>query len=87
MRLGVSERRALKAAILFREQDQVLFEKLAPLVGEEERYILATRDSRETMEKLLGAEIQRMADEDEDGADGLAGARAPDKVEARGARV
>jgi glutathione-regulated potassium-efflux system ancillary protein KefC/glutathione-regulated potassium-efflux system protein KefB len=65
VRLGVSERRALKAAVLFRDQDKVLFEQLAPLAGEEERYILATRDSRETMERLLQAEMARLAAEDE----------------------
>jgi glutathione-regulated potassium-efflux system ancillary protein KefC/glutathione-regulated potassium-efflux system protein KefB len=64
VQLGVPERRALKAAILFREQDEKLFVKLAPLAGEEERYILATRDSRQTMERLLQAEMARLADED-----------------------
>jgi glutathione-regulated potassium-efflux system ancillary protein KefC/glutathione-regulated potassium-efflux system protein KefB len=66
--LGVPERRALKSAVLFREHDRKLFEKLAPLAGEEERYILATRDSRETTERLLRAEISRIAEE-EDGDD------------------
>jgi glutathione-regulated potassium-efflux system ancillary protein KefC/glutathione-regulated potassium-efflux system protein KefB len=65
VRLGVPDRRALKAAILFREQDKALFEQLAPLVGEEERYILAARDSRDTMERLLRAELARWAEEDE----------------------
>jgi glutathione-regulated potassium-efflux system ancillary protein KefC/glutathione-regulated potassium-efflux system protein KefB len=66
--LGVPERRALKAAVLFRDHDRELFEKLAPIAGEEERYILATRDSRETTERLLKAEIARLAEEDgEDG--------------------
>jgi glutathione-regulated potassium-efflux system ancillary protein KefC/glutathione-regulated potassium-efflux system protein KefB len=71
VRLGVPERRALKAAILFREHDAALFEKLAPLAGEEERYILATRDSRETTERLLQAEISRIAEEDDDYDDDL----------------
>jgi len=70
VRLGVPERRALKAAVLFREHDLKLFKRMAPLAGEEERYIMASRDSRETMEKLLRAEIQRLADEDDDDADG-----------------
>jgi kynureninase len=51
--------------VLFREHDLKLLKKLAPLAGEEERYILATRDSRETMEKLLAAEMTRLADEDD----------------------
>ncbi|MDB5446654.1 MAG: potassium transporter, partial [Phenylobacterium sp.] len=65
--LGVPERRALKAAVIFRDHDRELFEKLAPLAGEEERYIMATRDSRETTEKLLRAEMARIAEEDGDG--------------------
>jgi glutathione-regulated potassium-efflux system ancillary protein KefC/glutathione-regulated potassium-efflux system protein KefB len=64
VRLGVPERRALKSAVLFREQDQKLFVELAPLAGEEERYILATRDSRQTMERLMQAEMARLAAED-----------------------
>jgi glutathione-regulated potassium-efflux system ancillary protein KefC/glutathione-regulated potassium-efflux system protein KefB len=83
-KLGVPERRALKSAILFRDHDQELFERLAPLAGEEERYILATRDSRETMERLLRAEIQQLAEED---ADGEAAAAARRAVEADKARV
>jgi glutathione-regulated potassium-efflux system ancillary protein KefC/glutathione-regulated potassium-efflux system protein KefB len=82
VRVGVPERRALKAAILFRDHDAALFEKLAPLAGEEERYILATRDSRETMERLLRAELERTDDEGDDG-DGAA--RGP--VEADRAQV
>ncbi len=81
VRLGVPERRALKSAILFREHDRESFEKLAPLVGEEERYILASRDSRETMERLLRADILRMAEEEEEED----AARRP--VEADGGRV
>jgi glutathione-regulated potassium-efflux system ancillary protein KefC/glutathione-regulated potassium-efflux system protein KefB len=74
--LGVPERRALKAAVLFRDHDRRLFEKLAPLAGEEERYILASRDSRETTERLLRAEISRIAEEDDADGDGAAPRRA-----------
>jgi glutathione-regulated potassium-efflux system ancillary protein KefC/glutathione-regulated potassium-efflux system protein KefB len=77
LELGVPERRARKAAALFREHDRALFERLAPLAGEEERYILATRDSRETMEKLLRAEMARMAAEDSDGEPPAPAARRP----------
>jgi glutathione-regulated potassium-efflux system ancillary protein KefC/glutathione-regulated potassium-efflux system protein KefB len=77
VQLGVPERRALKAAILFRDHDQELFERLAPLAGEEERYILASRDSRETTERLLRAEIERLAEEDEDDDAAGAGRRRP----------
>ena len=64
--LGVPERRALKSAVVFRDHDRRLFDKLAPLAGEEERYVLASRDSRETMERLLSAEMARLAEEDEE---------------------
>jgi glutathione-regulated potassium-efflux system ancillary protein KefC/glutathione-regulated potassium-efflux system protein KefB len=65
VKLGVPERRALKAAVVFRDHDKQLFEKLAPLAGEEERYVMASRDSRETTEKLLQAEMARLTEEDE----------------------
>jgi glutathione-regulated potassium-efflux system ancillary protein KefC/glutathione-regulated potassium-efflux system protein KefB len=64
VKLGVSERRALKAAVVFRDHDKALFEKLAPLAGEEERYIMASRDSRETTERLLQAEMTRLSEEE-----------------------
>jgi len=64
--LGVPERRALKSAVVFRDHDRRLFDKLAPLAGEEERYVLASRDSRETMERLLSAEMARLAEEDDE---------------------
>ena len=56
--LGVTAERAAKAANLFRKHDRKAFEALAPLAGDEERYVLATRDSRQTMEKLLSADMQ-----------------------------
>jgi glutathione-regulated potassium-efflux system ancillary protein KefC/glutathione-regulated potassium-efflux system protein KefB len=65
VKLGVPERRALKAAVVFRDHDKALFERLAPLAGEEDRYIMASRDSRETTEKLLQAEMARLTDEEE----------------------
>lgn len=71
VKLGISERRALKAAVLFREHDAELFQRLRPASGEDEHYIQATRASRETFEQLLGAEMERMAREeayDEDAA-------------------
>jgi glutathione-regulated potassium-efflux system ancillary protein KefC/glutathione-regulated potassium-efflux system protein KefB len=79
VKLGVPERRALKAAVVFRDHDRALFERLAPLAGEEDRYIMASRDSRETTEKLLQAEMARLSEEDE--RDGQAPAP-PSRVEA-----
>jgi glutathione-regulated potassium-efflux system ancillary protein KefC/glutathione-regulated potassium-efflux system protein KefB len=64
VQLGVSERRALKATILFREHDEVLFRQLAADFGEEERYVSASRASRETFERLMRAEMAQLAEED-----------------------
>jgi monovalent cation:proton antiporter-2 (CPA2) family protein len=65
-KLGVSERRALKAAVIFREHDNRLFEKLRPAYGVAEQYVSAVRASRETMERLLRTEMDRMAEDDDD---------------------
>lgn len=69
LRLGLSERRAAKAASLFRDHDKALLKRLAPVYGEEERYIMAVRDSRDTMEKLLAAEMRRLRKEEAEEAD------------------
>jgi glutathione-regulated potassium-efflux system ancillary protein KefC/glutathione-regulated potassium-efflux system protein KefB len=65
LKLGVSERRAARAATVFREQDNMIWKKLAPIAGEEEQYILATRDSREMTERVLRAEMERIAAEED----------------------
>jgi glutathione-regulated potassium-efflux system ancillary protein KefC/glutathione-regulated potassium-efflux system protein KefB len=72
LKLGLTERRAARAATLFREQDDKFFKQLAPIAGEEERYVMAARDARETTERLLRAEMQKIADE-EDGEDEISG--------------
>jgi monovalent cation:proton antiporter-2 (CPA2) family protein len=64
VKLGLHERRALRATTLFRDHDVALMRRLAPIVGEEENYALATRDSRQTMERLLRAEMQRLDEEE-----------------------
>jgi glutathione-regulated potassium-efflux system ancillary protein KefC/glutathione-regulated potassium-efflux system protein KefB len=82
LKLGLSERRALRAATLFREQDDKFFRELAPVAGQEESYILAERDARNTTERLLRAEMQRIAEEEDlEDAPQLAPARRlePDK--------
>lgn len=65
LQLGLSERRANRAASLFREQDNLLWKQLAPIAGEEDRYAMATRDSRETTERVLRAEMERIAAEED----------------------
>ncbi|MDP3175729.1 MAG: NAD-binding protein, partial [Phenylobacterium sp.] len=63
-RLGLSDYRATRAATLFRQHDRALFDQLAPIYGEEERFILAARASRETMDQLLRAEMSQMAEDE-----------------------
>ncbi|HEX4709565.1 monovalent cation:proton antiporter-2 (CPA2) family protein [Phenylobacterium sp.] len=86
LKLGLSERRASRAAALFREQDDKFFRELAPVAGEEENYIMAARDASETTERLLRAEMQRIAEEEDlEDAPQLAPARRlePDKERVR----
>ena len=68
VQLGMSERKALKAAVLFRDHDGALFDRLRPSSGGiDDRYIEATRASRDTFERLLSAEMARIgAEEDEE---------------------
>ncbi|WP_309606140.1 monovalent cation:proton antiporter-2 (CPA2) family protein [Phenylobacterium sp.] len=65
LKLGLTERRAARAAGLFREQDQAIFTQLAPIAGEEDRYVMAVRDSRDTTERVLRAEMARIAGEED----------------------
>jgi monovalent cation:proton antiporter-2 (CPA2) family protein len=65
LKLGVTERRASRAASLFREQDAEIFKQLAPIAGAEDQYTMAVRDARETTERVLRAEMQRIAQEED----------------------
>lgn len=68
--LGFTERRALRAAVVFREHDAELFRRLQPTYGkEEERYIEASRASRETFERLIQTEMARLDAEEAEDAD------------------
>ena len=90
LKLGLSERRAGRAATLFREQDDKFFRQLAPVAGEEENYIMAARDSRETTERLLRAEMKRIAEEEDlEDAPQFAAPRSdePERLEAETERV
>jgi voltage-gated potassium channel Kch len=86
VRLGVGERRALKAAVVFREHDAALFRELQASFGEGEQFISASRASRETFERLIRREMAELAEEEE--ADGAgAAAEGPRRVEARAGDV
>jgi glutathione-regulated potassium-efflux system ancillary protein KefC/glutathione-regulated potassium-efflux system protein KefB len=87
LKLGLSERRASRAAGLFREQDAELWKQLAPLAGEEDRYVMASRDSRETTEKVLRAEMARIAAEEAEEETRAARKGQPERVERPKERV
>ena len=63
MALGFRTERATRAANLFRAHDQKVFNKLAPVAGEEERFILAARDAQNTMDRLLAADMESLGEE------------------------
>jgi voltage-gated potassium channel Kch len=64
-RLGMRAHQAHRAAAIFRRHDKRLFEKLRPLWGDAEGFVLASRQSAMTLEKLLAAE--RLGPQDGDG--------------------
>jgi glutathione-regulated potassium-efflux system ancillary protein KefC/glutathione-regulated potassium-efflux system protein KefB len=87
VRLGLSERRALKAAILFREHDRALFDRLRPAYGEDDRYVKATLASRDTFESLVREEMERLDEEDGEAAAGQDDAAQASRVETGGQQV
>jgi glutathione-regulated potassium-efflux system ancillary protein KefC/glutathione-regulated potassium-efflux system protein KefB len=66
VKLGLHPHQAHRAAAIFRRQDKRFFNKLRPLFGDEEGFVLASRQSAQTLEKLLLAERQGNAPEDID---------------------
>lgn len=60
-RLGMTKTRAQRAADAFRLYDQSLFEKLRPIWDDAEGYVLATRQSSATLERLLAADFEANA--------------------------
>jgi len=67
-KLGFRAHRAHRAASFFRRHDRRTFEDLRPVWGQEEAYILASRDAAQTMDRLLAADLQRMRPGDAGGA-------------------
>ncbi len=53
---------------IFRRHDRRSFEELRPVWGQEEAYILASRDAAQTMDKLLSADLARLRPGDGVGA-------------------
>ena len=67
-KLGFRAHRAHRAAAFFRRHDRRMFEELRPMWGQEEAYILASRDAAKTMDRLLDADLHRMRPGDAAGA-------------------
>jgi len=68
-RLGYSAAKAKKAVDLFRSYDRKTFEQLRPLWrGDQETYVLASREAARTTERLLQEDLKRMRPDG--GADG-----------------
>ncbi|HYE44205.1 MAG TPA: monovalent cation:proton antiporter-2 (CPA2) family protein [Caulobacter sp.] len=78
--LGFRAHRAQRAADYFRRHDLRAFEELRPMWGQEEAYILASRDAAQTTERLLAADLARMKPGGEDSWD--VSGRAEDEMEA-----
>jgi glutathione-regulated potassium-efflux system ancillary protein KefC/glutathione-regulated potassium-efflux system protein KefB len=81
-RLGFRAHTAHRAASIFRRHDLRSFERLAPLWGQEDRYILASRDAAETMDRLLAADLEQRRGEPWDETADEADRRARDTAEA-----
>ena len=67
-KLGYRAHRAHRAAGIFRRHDRKSFEDLRPVWGQEEAYILASRDAAQTMDRLLTADLARLRPGDGAGA-------------------
>jgi monovalent cation:proton antiporter-2 (CPA2) family protein len=68
-KLGFRAHRAWRAGAFFRRHDRRQFEELRPVWGQEEAYLLASRDAAETMNRLLAADLARMKPDAEGGWD------------------
>jgi len=67
-KLGYRAHRAHRAASFFRRHDRKSFEELRPIWGQEEAYILASRDAAKTMDRLLATDLARLRPGDAGGA-------------------
>ena len=63
--LGFKDFQAARAARLFRRHDENVFQELAGVWSDEERFIVASKETSERMNELLAADIQSMLKEPE----------------------
>ena len=57
-RLGMRAHQAHRAAQIFRRHDRSLMQELAPLWNDEERFVVASRESSRAMEQVLAQDLQ-----------------------------
>ena len=62
--LGFGPQKAKKAADLFRQHDHRTFEELRPTWGQEEAYVLASRDAARTTERVIQADLASMREDE-----------------------
>ena len=67
-RLGMRAHQAHRAVALFRRHDRRTYEELAPLWSDDERYVVAARESSAVMERLLAEDLQALKGRIDDGA-------------------
>jgi hypothetical protein len=67
-RLGMRSHQAHRAVQIFRRHDLRTYRELAPLWSDEERYVVAARESSVVMERLLAEDLEEMRGRVDDGA-------------------
>lgn len=63
--LGFKDAQAARATRLFRRHDENMFQALAQVWGDDERFMIATKETSERMNELLAADLQSMLQEPE----------------------
>ncbi len=66
--LGMHKPQATRAARLFRHHDEKMFKALAEVWSDEERFVIASKETSDRMNELLAADIQSMLNEPDAGA-------------------
>ncbi len=63
--LGLKDVQAARATRLFRRHDENMFQALAQVWGDDERFMIASKETSERMNELLAADLQNMLQEPE----------------------
>ncbi|MGB3287992.1 MAG: monovalent cation:proton antiporter-2 (CPA2) family protein [Burkholderiaceae bacterium] len=67
--LGMGGAQAARAARLFRHHDEKIFKELAQVWSDEERFVIASRETSDRMNELLASDIQSMLHEPDAGTE------------------